>query len=159
MEKRNNLSASESKIKPPVYYEYIKKPNCGMCSSEILVVNRVFLGCHSTHIEIGHLACGGFEWGITIQLNSGIFIRPVGTDDRYYLINKADLPIAPKEPHYYLDPTEAVLTLVFQGIPKDVAAIDLIENERGGEHHYRIENIQIRELEPESVHRKWKSWN
>ena len=67
-----------------------------------------------------------------VQLESNSFIRPVGSETKYKLIQAINIPIAPTK-HYFNRCGEYLrYTLLFPALPKNTRKIDIIEKEAPG---------------------------
>ncbi len=67
-----------------------------------------------------------------VQLESNSFIRPVGSETKYTLIQAINIPIAPTK-HYFNRCGEYLrYTLLFPALPKSTRKIDIIEKEAPG---------------------------
>ena len=67
-----------------------------------------------------------------VSIEAGSYIQPVGTEERYGMIEAIGIPIAPKK-HFFNRPGEFLTyTLVFPALPKSVRKINIIEKEAPG---------------------------
>ena len=67
-----------------------------------------------------------------VQMDSGCFIRPCGTSDRYTLVKAQNIPYAPNKHHFKSVNDILYYTLFFPGLPKGTESIDIIEKEAPG---------------------------
>jgi hypothetical protein len=67
-----------------------------------------------------------------VQIERNSFIRPVGSEKKYTLIQAINIPIAPTK-HFFKRSGEYLhYTLLFPALPKSTRKIDIIEKEAAG---------------------------
>jgi hypothetical protein len=67
-----------------------------------------------------------------IQMESGVFIQPANSSQKYGLVKAIGIPIAPMK-HYFNRPGEHyTYTLIFPALPKNTMKINIIEKEAPG---------------------------
>lgn len=67
-----------------------------------------------------------------VQINGDSFIRPVGSEAKYKLIQAINIPVTPIK-HYFKRSGEFLsYTLLFPALPKNTRKIDIIEKEAPG---------------------------
>ena len=95
-----------------------------------------------TRIDFVYKAPSYYINGGWVQLESNSFIRPVGSETKYALIQAIHIPIAPTK-HYFNRCGEYLrYTLLFPALPKNTRKIDIIEREAPGT-YFNFYNIDF----------------
>ena len=68
-------------------------------------------------------------WWTNVHLH--MFIRPVGSQERFKMIFAQNIPYAPQKHYYKNEKDKLHFTLYFQALPKGTTHIDIIEIEGG----------------------------
>jgi hypothetical protein len=92
-----------------------------------LGIEKVILDDEFTRIDFVYIAPKMYVNGGWIQIDSGCFIRPIGSEIRYKMVSAINIPIAPAK--YYFKSKGQVhhFSLLFPALPKNVKQIDIIE--------------------------------
>jgi hypothetical protein len=95
--------------------------------NEHLGIEKICLDDDFTRIDFVYIAPKQYINGGWIQMDSGCFIRPKGSEVRYKMMQAINIPIAPSK--YYFKSKGQVhhFTLLFPALPKSVKQIDIIE--------------------------------
>ena len=95
--------------------------------NEHLGVEKISLDDDFTRIDFVYIAPKHYINGGWIQMDSGCFIRPIGSEVRYKMLSAINMPIAPAK--YYFKSKGQVhhFTLLFSPLPKNIKQIDIIE--------------------------------
>lgn len=104
-----------------------KNPISEYTPDDNLGIEKISLDDDFTRIDFVYISPKMYANGGWIQIKSGCFIRPVGYDTRYKMIQANNIPIAPAK--YYFKSSGQVhhFTLLFPPLPKNVNQIDIIE--------------------------------
>lgn len=95
-----------------------------------------------TRIDFIYKAPSYYINGGWVQMESNCFIRPVGSETKYRLIQAINIPIAPTK-HYFNRCGEYLrYTLLFPALPKNTRKIDIIEKEAPGT-YFNFYNIDF----------------
>jgi hypothetical protein len=95
-----------------------------------------------TRIDFIYKAPTHYIHGGWVQMDRNCFIRPVGCNTRYTLIQAINIPIAPTK-HYFNRSGEYLrYTLLFPALPKSTRKIDIIEKEAIGT-YFNFYNIEF----------------
>jgi hypothetical protein len=100
--------------------------------STSLVVKNIELNNEYTRIDFLYKASNKYINGGWIQMYDEAFIRPVGSDMKYRLIQAINIPIAPSKLHFQRQGQLHRYTLLFPALPKNTQKIDIIEKEAPG---------------------------
>ena len=85
-----------------------------------------------TRIDFHYKSSKIYVNGGWIQMESGVFIQPVNSSQKYGLVKAIGIPIAPMK-HYFNRPGEHYsYTLIFPALPKNTMKINIIEKEAPG---------------------------
>lgn len=116
---------TEEVISPESYV--FKNPTAQHTPSEYMGIEKISLDDDFTRIDFVYIAPKYYINGGWIQIDSQCFIRPIGSDIRYKMVQAIDIPIAPAK--YYFQSKGQVhhFTLLFPPLPKSVKQIDIIE--------------------------------
>lgn len=95
--------------------------------NENLGIEKISLDDDYTRIDFVCIAPKKYINGGWIQIDSGCFIRPTGSEIHYKMISAVNIPIAPSK--YYFKGKGQVhrFTLIFPALSKSVKQIDIIE--------------------------------
>ena len=95
-----------------------------------------------TRIDFIYRAPSYYINGGWVQMEQNCFIRPVGSETKYTLIQAIHIPIAPSK-HYFNRSGEYLrYTLLFPALPKSTRKIDVIEKEAPGT-YFNFYNIDF----------------
>jgi hypothetical protein len=104
-----------------------KNPISQYTPSEHMGIEKISLDDDFTKIDFVYIAPKQYINGGWIQLDSGCFIRPIGSEIRYKMVSAINIPLAPSK--YYFKSKGQVhhFSLIFPTRAKDIRAIDFIE--------------------------------
>ncbi len=104
-----------------------KNPISKYTPSEHMGIEKISLDDDFTRIDFVYIAPKQYINGGWIQMDSGCFIRPIGSETRYRMVSAINIPLAPSK--YYFKSKGQVhhFSLLFPPIPKSVKQIDIIE--------------------------------
>lgn len=106
---------------------YVFKNPISQHSPEHLGVEKISLNDDFTRIDFVYISPRKYINGGWIQLDSGCYIRPIGSQVHYKLVSAINIPLAPAK--YYFKSKGQVhhFTLLFPALPKSIKQIDIIE--------------------------------
>jgi hypothetical protein len=95
--------------------------------NEHLGIEKISLEDEVTRIDFVYIAPKQYINGGWIEMDSGCYIRPIGSEIRYKMVSAINIPLAPSK--YYFKSKGQVhhFTLLFPALPKSVKQIDIIE--------------------------------
>jgi hypothetical protein len=104
-----------------------KNPISQYTPSENIGIEKISLDDDFTRIDFVYIAPKQYINGGWIQMDSGCFIRPIGSEVRYKMVSAINIPLTPSK--YYFKSKGQVhhFALLFQALPKNVKQIDIIE--------------------------------
>lgn len=104
-----------------------KNPISEYTPDDNLGIEKISLDDDFTRIDFVYIAPKMYANGGWIQMDANTFIRPIGSDTRYKMIQSINIPITPSK--YYFKGCGQVhhFTLLFPPLPKNVNQIDIIE--------------------------------
>jgi len=100
--------------------------------SQQLKVKCIELNEEYTRIDFLYKSSNIYINGGWIQMYDEAFIRPVGSETKYRLIQAINIPIAPSKLHFERQGQLHRYTLLFPALPKNIQKIDIIEKEAPG---------------------------
>ena len=111
------------KLEPNVF----KNPISQQTPNEHLGIEKISVDDDFTRIDFVYIAPKKYINGGWIQMDSGCFIRPIGSEIRYKMVSAINIPLAPSK--YYFKSKGQVhhFSLLFPALPKSVKQIDIIE--------------------------------
>lgn len=110
--------------------------------TDLLAQSKV-LPYEYTRIDFIHFADAKYINGGWVRIEPQMFIRPVGTNDRLFLLHAVNVPLAPAKHHYRGINDSHAFTLYFPALPKSVAAIDIIEKEGGDDSFFNFFGVSL----------------
>jgi hypothetical protein len=124
-----------------------KNPISKYTPNEHLGIEKISLDDDFTRIDFVYIAPKQYINGGWIQMNSGCFIRPVGSEVRYKMVSAINIPLAPSK--YYFKSKGQVnnFSLLFPALPKSVKQIDIIERLAEGT-YFNFFRVALQHNEP-----------
>ncbi len=107
---------------------YVFKNPISQHSPEHLGVEKISLNDDFTRIDFVYISPRKYVNGGWIQLDSGCYIRPIGSQVHYKLVSAINIPLAPAKYYFKSKGQVHQFTLVFPALPKNVKQIDIIES-------------------------------
>ena len=100
-----------------------------------------------TRIDFIYKSSKIYENGGWIQMDSGCFIRPIGSETHYRMVSAINIPLAPSK--YYFKSKGQVhhFSLLFPPLPKSVKQIDIIEKLAEGT-YFNFFRVSLQHNEP-----------
>jgi len=95
--------------------------------NEHLGIEKISLEDEFTRIDFVYIAPKKYINGGWIQIDSGCFIRPIGSDTRYKMVKAVNIPLTPAKYHFKASGQVHHFSLLFPALPKEVKQIDIIE--------------------------------
>jgi hypothetical protein len=119
---------------------YVFKNPISQHSPEHLGVEKISLNDDFTRIDFVYISPRKYINGGWIQLDSGCYIRPIGSQVHYKLVSAINIPLAPAKYYFKSKGQVHQFTLVFPALPKNVKQIDIIESLAEGTffHFFRV---------------------
>lgn len=157
MESKNLKKKTENKIKSVPGYiithpKYIRK-------NDNLQLLRITVTEFETKFDFGYQATSFYENGGWIKINPKTFIRPTGTNKKFFLTNATNIPYGPEKLHFNSSIEWRYFSLHFPSIMEDslknqtlnnlsknstkIDSLDLIEKENGTENDFNFFEIKI----------------
>lgn len=99
-----------------------------------------------TRIDFIHFADPIYINGGWVRIEPQTFIRPVGTNDRLYILQAVNVPLAPAKHNYRHISDSLAFSLFFPALPKSVTAIDIVENEGGADSFFNFYGISVERI-------------
>lgn len=100
--------------------------------NEHMGIEKISLDDDFAKIDFVYIAPKQYSNGGWIQMDSGCYIRPIGSKVRYKLIRAINIPLAPSKHYFKRKGQVHYFTLLFHALPKNVKQIDIIENSAEG---------------------------
>jgi hypothetical protein len=116
---------TEEVISPESYV--FKNPVAQHTPSEHMGIEKISLNDDFTRIDFVYIAPKKYINGGWIQIDPQCFIRPIGNQTRYKMVQAINIPIAPAKYHFQSKGQVHHFTLLFPPLPKSVKQIDVIE--------------------------------
>jgi hypothetical protein len=133
------LTATESFV--------FKNPISQHTPNEHLGIEKISLEADFTRIDFVYIAPKKYSNGGWIQIDSGCYIRPIGSDVRYKMIRAIDIPIAPTKYIFKRCGEVHHFSLLFPALPKSVKFIDIIERLAEGT-YFNFFKVALQHQEP-----------
>jgi hypothetical protein len=115
--------------------------------NEHMGIEQITLNEDNTQIDFVYISPKDYKNGGWIQMDANCFIRPVGSEIRYKMIQAINIPIAPNKYHFKRSGQVLRFSLLFPALPKEVKAIDFIEKDAKGT-YFNFFNIALQHNEP-----------
>lgn len=115
--------------------------------NEHMGIEQITLNEENTQIDFVYISPKDYKNGGWIQMDADCFIKPVGSEIRYKMIQAINIPIAPNKYHFKRSGQVLRFSLLFQALPKEVKAIDFIEKDAKGT-YFNFFNIALQHNEP-----------
>lgn len=116
---------TEEVLSPETYV--LKNPVAQHTPSEYMGIEKISLDADFTRIDFVYIAPKKYINGGWIQIDPQCFIRPIGSETRYKMVQAINIPIAPAKYHFQSKGQIHHFTLLFPPLPKSVKQIDIIE--------------------------------
>jgi hypothetical protein len=119
----------------------------GMDFKNGLRVKSIEATAEYTRIDFIYKSSMIYDNGGWIQMDSGCFIRPIGSETRYRMVSAINIPLAPSK--YYFKSKGQVhhFSLLFPPLPKSVKQIDIIERFSEGT-YFNFFRVSLQHNEP-----------
>ena len=100
--------------------------------NEHMGIEKISLEEEFIRIDFVYIAPKKYINGGWIQIDSGCYIRPIGSDIRHKMVKAINIPIAPAKYHFKACGQVHHFSLLFPALPKEVKQIDIIEKLEDG---------------------------
>jgi hypothetical protein len=130
-------------IEPNVF----KNPISQYTPNEHMGIEKISLEDEFTRIDFVYIAPKKYINGGWIQMDSGCFIRPKGSETRYKMVQAINIPITPAKYHFKSKGQVHHFTLIFPPLPKNVKQIDVIEKLAEGT-YFNFFRVSLQHNEP-----------
>jgi hypothetical protein len=130
-------------IEPNVF----KNPISQYTPNEHMGIEKISLDDEFTRIDFVYIAPKKYINGGWIQMDSGCFIRPIGSEIRYKMVQAINIPIAPAKYHFKSIGQVHHFSLIFPALPKNVKQIDVIEKLAEGT-YFNFFRVSLQHNEP-----------
>jgi hypothetical protein len=130
-------------IEPNVF----KNPISEYTPNEHMGIEKISLEDEFTRIDFVYIAPKKYINGGWIQMDSGCFIRPIGSEIRYKMVQAINIPIAPAKYHFKSKGQVHHFSLLFPALPKNVKQIDVIEKLAEGT-YFNFFRVSLQHNEP-----------
>jgi hypothetical protein len=104
-----------------------KSPASDYTPDSQIGIECVSIDDNYTRIDFTYISPKDYPDGGWVQMYGSAFIRPSGSDKKYYLIKAINIPIAPNKHIFKKSGQLLQFTLFFPALPKTVTEIDIIE--------------------------------
>lgn len=104
-----------------------KNPISKYTPNEHLGIEKISLDDDFTRIDFVYIAPKKYLNGGWLQIDSGCYIRPIGSEIRYKMVSAINIPLAPSKFYFKSQGQVHQFTLLFPALPKSVKQIDIIE--------------------------------
>lgn len=115
--------------------------------NEHMGIEQITLNEDNTRIDFVYISPKDYKNGGWIQMYADCYIKPVGSEIRYKMIQAINIPIAPNKYHFKRSGQILRFSLLFPALPKEVKAIDFIEKHAEGT-YFNFFNIALQHNEP-----------
>ena len=115
--------------------------------NEHMGIEKITLDDDFTKIDFVYISPKEYINGGWIQMDSNCFIRPLGSEINYKMIQAINIPITPNKYHFKRSGQVLRFSLLFPALPKEVKAIDFIEKHAEGT-YFNFFNIALQHNEP-----------
>ena len=124
-----------------------KNPIAQHTPNEHMGIEKISLDDDFTRVDFVYIAPKKYSNGGWIQIDSGCFIRPIGSEVRYKMVSAINIPLAPSK--YYFKSKGQVhhYSLLFPALPKSVKFIDIIERLAEGT-YFNFFKVALQHQEP-----------
>jgi len=92
---------------------------------------RVTLTNKETKLDFGYQTESYYKKGGWVRMDPKTFIRPIGSNKKYTLINATNIPLEPEQLNFKSQEDSLYFSLIFPALPEGVDAIDMIETPDG----------------------------
>jgi hypothetical protein len=118
--------------------------------NEHLGIEKISLEDDFTRIDFVYIAPKQYSNGGWIQIDSGCYIKPIGSEVRLRMIRAINIPLAPSK--YYFKSKGQVhhYSLLFPALPKSVKFIDIIEKLAEGT-YFNFFKVALQHQEPKLI--------
>lgn len=130
-------------IEPNVF----KNPISQYTPNEHMGIEKISLEDEFTRIDFVYIAPKKYINGGWIQMDSGCFIRPIGSETRYKMVQAINIPITPAKYHFKSKGQVHHFSLLFPALPKNVKQIDVIEKLAEGT-YFNFFRVSLQHNEP-----------
>lgn len=124
-----------------------KNPISQHTPNEHMGIEKISLDDDFTRIDFVYIATKNYINGGWIQIDSGCYIRPIGSEVRYKMIRAIDIPIAPTKYIFKRCGEVHHFSLLFPALPKSVKFIDIIERLAEGT-YFNFFKVALQHQEP-----------
>ena len=104
-----------------------KNPISLQTPNEHLGIEKISLDDDFTRIDFVYIAPKKYLNGGWIQIDSGCYIRPIGSEIRYKMVSAINIPLAPSKFYFKSAGQVHHFSLIFPALPKSVKQIDIVE--------------------------------
>ena len=132
-----------TKTEPNVF----KSPISKYTPDENIGIEKISLDDYFTKIDFVYISPKMYLNGGWIQINSGTYIRPIGSDKHYKMIKAINIPIEPSKYHFKSKGKVHHFSLLFPALPKNVTQIDIIEKFAEGT-YFNFFKVTLQHNEP-----------
>lgn len=145
--KTNYESETQEELLKKIEPEVFNNPISKYTPNEHLGIEKISLDDDFTRIDFVYIAPKQYINGGWIQMDSGCFIRPLGSEVRYKMVSAINIPLAPSK--YYFKSKGQVhnFSLLFPALPKSVKQIDIIERLAEGT-YFNFFRVALQHNEP-----------
>ena len=124
-----------------------KNPISQHTPNEHMGIEKISLDDDFTRVDFVYIAPKKYINGGWITIDSGYFIRPIGSEVRYKLIRAINIPLAPSKYYFKSKGQVHQFTLLFPALPKNVKHIDIIERLAEGT-YFNFFKVALQHQEP-----------
>jgi hypothetical protein len=125
--KTNYETETQEKLLKKLEPNVFKNPISQHTPNEHLGIEKISLDDDFTRIDFVYIAPKKYLNGGWIQIDSGCYIRPIGSEIRYKMVSAINIPLAPSKFYFKSQGQVHQFTLLFPALPKSVKQIDIIE--------------------------------
>lgn len=136
------LTETESYVFQNPISEYVPNSHLG--------IEKISVDDDYTRIDFVYIAPQKYINGGWIQMSSGCFIRPKGSEVQYNMMEAINIPIAPNKYFFRRSGQVHHFTLLFPALPKSVKHIDVIERLGVGT-YFNFFNVALQHQEPTCI--------
>ncbi len=127
-----------------------KNPIAKVTPNEHMGIEKISLDDDFTRIDFVYIAPKKYINGGWIQIDSGCYIRPIGSVQRYKLVQAINIPIAPTKYIFKSKGQVHQFTLLFPALPKIVKQIDIVEKLADGT-YFNFFRVALQHQEPTCI--------
>ena len=145
--KTNYETETQEELLKKIETEVFKNPISKYTPNEHMGIEKISLDDDFTRIDFVYIAPKQYINGGWIQMDSGCFIRPIGSEICYKMVSAINIPLAPSK--YYFKSKGQVhnFSLLFPPMPKSVKQIDIIERLTEGT-YFNFFRVSLQHNEP-----------